>query len=82
MTDAEIFGKLSRIFETHAFSRDNNDDDEDLEGLLEDFDQVPSFSYLNSSGGGGVGGAAEKGLSGGGYATSPTKSLRGPGSEV
>jgi len=71
MTDAEIFGKLSRIFETHAFSRDNNDDDEDLEGLLEDFDQAPSFSYLSSMGG-------EKAIT-----ASPSKSLRGgTGSEI
>lgn len=35
MTDADVFGKLSRIFETHALG---GDDGEDLENLLEDFD--------------------------------------------
>jgi hypothetical protein len=38
MTDAEIFGKLSRIFETHGFSG-GAENDEDLEDLLEDFEQ-------------------------------------------
>jgi hypothetical protein len=45
MTDAEIFGKLSRIFETHAFARD--EDEEDLEDLLEDFEtnQIGGYAY-------------------------------------
>jgi len=34
MSDAEIFGKLSRIFETHGFSEEN---DEELNDLLNDF---------------------------------------------
>lgn len=34
MTDADVFGKLSRIFETHAFSND----DAALNDFLEDFD--------------------------------------------
>jgi len=34
MTDAEVFGKLSRIFETHGFAAD----DSALDEILEDFD--------------------------------------------
>ena len=48
MTDAEIFGKLSRIFETHAFSREGEDEDEDLEELLEDIEQQSSRNYLQN----------------------------------
>ena len=33
MTDADVFGKLSRIFETHAYG-----EEEDLDDLLEDFE--------------------------------------------
>jgi hypothetical protein len=33
-SDAEVFGKLSRIFETHGFA----DDDSALDDMLEDFD--------------------------------------------
>ena len=43
MGDAEVFGKLSRIFETHGFSAD----DAALDDILEDFD--PSLVYTNES---------------------------------
>ncbi|RYH19008.1 hypothetical protein EON65_26610 [archaeon] len=33
MTEADVFGKLSRIFETHAYG-----EEEDLDDLLEDFE--------------------------------------------
>ena len=39
MGDAEVFGKLSRIFETHGFG----EDDSALDDILEDFD--PSIVY-------------------------------------
>lgn len=43
MGDAEVFGKLSRIFETHGFA----DDDAALDDILEDFD--PSLVYNSDS---------------------------------
>jgi hypothetical protein len=39
MGDAEVYGKLSRIFETHGFGTD----DSALDDILEDFD--PSDVY-------------------------------------
>jgi hypothetical protein len=39
MGDAEVYGKLSRIFETHGFGAD----DSALDDILEDFD--PSVVY-------------------------------------
>ena len=45
MTDADVFGKLSRIFETHAFSND----DSQLNEFLEDFD--PNNPNFESTGG-------------------------------
>lgn len=41
MTEADIIGKLSRIFETHAFA--GEDADFDLDDLLDDFNS-PEFS--------------------------------------
>jgi len=38
MTDADVFGKLSRIFETHAFSGE-----EDIDDLLEDLDTAHGY---------------------------------------
>jgi len=43
MGDAEVFGKLSRIFETHGFSGD----DSALDDILEDFDPSPEYSALS-----------------------------------
>lgn len=43
MGDAEVFGKLSRIFETHGFAND----DAALDDILEDFD--PSLVYASES---------------------------------
>jgi hypothetical protein len=40
MGDAEVFGKLSRIFETHGFSAD----DDDLDNILDDFDPTVVYS--------------------------------------
>ena len=48
MTDAEIFGKLSRIFETHGFS---HEDEEDLEDFLEDF-EISNFAATGGNMGG------------------------------
>jgi hypothetical protein len=46
MTDAEIFGKLSRIFETHGFLED---DDDELNELLNDFyPEDGQFHYQRS----------------------------------
>ena len=43
MGDADVFGKLSRIFETHGFSND----DAALSEMLEDFD--PALAEAASS---------------------------------
>ncbi len=55
MTEADIIGKLSRIFETHAFSEE--DAEFDLEDLLGDFDS-PYFNSSPGRYGGGSGGFA------------------------
>lgn len=45
MTDADVFGKLSRIFETHAFSND----DTQLNEFLDDFDpNNPNFETVGN----------------------------------
>lgn len=41
MSDVEIFGKLSRIFETHQFSTT----DKELSEILEDFDPTLVADY-------------------------------------
>ena len=38
MTDADVFGKLSRIFETHAFGKEKAD--YELDDILEELDPV------------------------------------------
>lgn len=49
MSEADIFGKLSRIFETHAFSRDNPD--YELDDILDELDPLESNpAYLSRSG--------------------------------
>lgn len=44
MGDAEVFGKLSRIFETHGFSGD----DSALDDILEDFDPTEVYGRTDS----------------------------------
>lgn len=39
MTDADVFGKLSRIFETHGFG-----EEDDIDDLLEDFEPTNDFN--------------------------------------
>jgi len=45
MSDVEIFGKLSRIFETHQFSTT----DKELNEILEDFDPTLVADYRKDS---------------------------------
>lgn len=45
--EADVLGKLSRIFETHAFSRDNPD--YELEEILEDLDPLDQSPYMGRS---------------------------------
>lgn len=48
MNDADVFGKLSRIFETHAFARDGQD--HELDDILEELDPIAdSRAQLNRS---------------------------------
>lgn len=44
MTDADVFGKLSRIFETHAYG-----EEDDLDDLLEDFEPASSNNFNDST---------------------------------
>lgn len=45
MGDSEVFGKLSRIFETNSFSANDND----LAEILEDFDPtIFNFDNINN----------------------------------
>ncbi len=46
-SDADIIGKLSRIFETHTFSRGDND--WELDDLLEDLDYDQGYGNDNYS---------------------------------
>jgi hypothetical protein len=46
-SEADVLGKLNRIFETHAFSRDNPD--YELEEILEDLDPLDQSPYFGRS---------------------------------
>lgn len=43
-SEADVLGKLSRIFETHAFSRDNPD--YELDEILDDLDPLDQSPYM------------------------------------
>lgn len=45
MSDVELFGKLSRVFETHQFSTT----DKELTEILEDFDPTMVADYRRDS---------------------------------
>jgi hypothetical protein len=48
MADLDVFGKLSRIFETHAFSKDQSD--HELDDILEELEPLdPQSPYSGRS---------------------------------